>query len=346
MINELFAPQDVLRNLYVYPNYAVLIPPPLSGSRAKTENRIKNESNLKQNRTKGVLSEKARKRLVNSINWLLLASKKKRVYCNKSGKWVSFRISFITLTVPTTEHNLSDEFFKKKVLHNFLSNMYTQFGMRNYVWKVERNKNGNIHFHLTSDCYVHHTAVRQAWNSALSKFGIIDLYAKKFSQMSFEEYSQYRISNGNDNVKNLRSAFDFGYKTNWREPNSTDVHSVKNIRDLGAYLADYMSKKEEGKEPINGRIWGCSHSLSAGTKNETEVILSHDPHIEKDLFSENVEQRDIVVKDSRGVVVRKVGQLFFWKLSQIDKDINGGLRDIIADIVARIRSPKSELVFT
>lgn len=341
--NEISAPRDVIRNLYVYPTYAVLIPPPHRGAKSKTAARVRNESNLKQNQSNGVLSPKARKRLVNAINWLLLVSKKKRVYCRDSGKWVSFRISFVTLTIPAVGHDISDHVIKRKVLHNFLSACYAQYGMRHYVWKAERNKNGNIHFHLTTDSYIHHSAIRRLWNQSLEKVGLISLYQEKMSSLSFDEYRVLRSREEGIDEQQIKNAFMRGVSEGWSNPNSTDVHAVRGIRNLGAYLADYMAKKEDGKEPIKGRIWAASESLSTTVKNETEVIVSHDPHIENDLYAPGVKVRGLKAVDKTGKESGTIGKLFLWSLEQIGKDFKGGLLDIISDVVARVRSPLPEL---
>ena len=66
-------------------------------------------------------------------------------------------------------------------------------------------------------------------------------------------------------------AYDNGMRTNWTNPNTTDIHSVERINDLAAYLIKYMSKKEEGKREIKGKIWGCSQNLSYN--NKFELIL-------------------------------------------------------------------------
>lgn len=346
METAIFAPETHLKNLYVYPTYAVLISPPKRGALSKTTNRVKNEKNLSENKTKGTLSPKARRRLVNAINWLLLASKKKRIYCNKLKVWSSFRISFITLTIPTTEHDLSDEYIKKKVLHGFLANCAKNYGLKNYVWKAERNKNGNIHFHLTTDMYLHHSEIRRIWNNVLRTHGIMQHYTSKMSKLTLEQYIALRTKQGAEDVQAIKKAFLLGTSEGWENPNSTDVHSVKNIRDLGAYLADYMAKKEEDKEPIKGRIWGCSHSLTTTTKNETELILSHTPHIEKDLFAKTMTIKDITVEDKITRQKRTVGTLFFYKLSDFNTVIKHGLKDIVSDVVHRIRYGNPSIDFT
>ena len=63
-----------------------------------------------------------------------------------------------------------------------------------------------------------------------------------------------------------RKAYEFGKFTNWNEPNTIDIHSVKNIKNLAAYLIKYMSKNEEGRREIQGKIWGCSKNLNYSNK--------------------------------------------------------------------------------
>jgi len=36
---------------------------------------------------------------------------------------------------------------------------------------------------------------------------------------------------------------------------------VKHVRNLGAYIAKYMSKTESKAQPIEGRVWDCSKNL-------------------------------------------------------------------------------------
>lgn len=329
---------DYIRNLYVKPNYAVLIPPPFTGSRTKTEARIQNESNLRANKTKGTLSDKSRKRLLVAINWLILASQKKRIFCNKSNKWVNFRLSFVTLTIPQTSKTYSDHFYKKNVLHPFLSNLVKNYGLRNYVWKAERHKDNTIHFHLTADSYVHWSAIRSAWNSILKSRGLLDDYQAKMSQLSLDEYIALRAKEDNFDLEQVKKAFQIGCAENWSNPNSTDVHSVRGVKNLAAYLADYMAKKEEGKDKIEGRQWGCNYALSRAGADCIEVSCHSEDNVLQDLRSKVVEVVDIFAKDKFLSVGRQIGSIFFWKLTDIGTYIHRGLFDYIRREVFLLRN--------
>lgn len=62
-----------------------------------------------------------------------------------------------------------------------------------------------------------------------------------------------------------------GTKSNWSDPNSTDIHSVSKIKNVAAYLVKYMSKgnrsnavevaNEDKLEATEGKIWATSRNL-------------------------------------------------------------------------------------
>ena len=53
-----------------------------------------------------------------------------------------------------------------------------------------------------------------------------------------------------------------GVANNWSNPNSTDVHSVRGIGKLAAYLAKYVSKSNTDARKVDGRKWYLSTALS------------------------------------------------------------------------------------
>jgi hypothetical protein len=52
-----------------------------------------------------------------------------------------------------------------------------------------------------------------------------------------------------------------GCRNDWQSPNSTDVHSIRLIYNVPAYLKKYMVKEGQNSN-IAGRLWGCSQRLS------------------------------------------------------------------------------------
>lgn len=166
----------------------------------------------------------------------------------------------------------SDEEIKQICLKNFIDRLARSHGLQHYIWRAEAQANGNIHFHLTTDVYVHYKEVRRVWNESVELLGYVSEYERIWHH---------------------------------RDPNSTDIHSVKHVKKLVYYLSKYMAKnrsfpcigelrlikgevrevlygtdryrmeeanKKEGKvighvlgekvRNIEGRLWFCSRSIS------------------------------------------------------------------------------------
>ena len=205
-----------------------------------------------------MLSLKSSKALKVAVNWLNHLSKNQKVYCEQANRDISFKLNFITLTLPcpqvegycdiygnytsisdcsgyVSDVNLckgvfdfayTDEYCKHELLNHFLVILRRDFKVHNYIWRAETQKNGNIHFHITLNKFIYAKDLRDAWNRVLGKSDMIIKYQAKFSNMSFEEYKAYRLKFGKSKDKDIRKAFDFGISSNWLSPNTTDIHAV------------------------------------------------------------------------------------------------------------------------
>lgn len=176
----------------------------------------------------GILTPDARKRLIKYINLLVAIALPKKAIHFQTGKEFTFRVNFITLTLPAEQGSISDEQLKRGPLKQWIEYWRGKLPGMSYVWRAERQKNGNLHFHLVTDRYILYSDIRDTWNNRLSALGFIDKFEQKHGH---------------------------------RHPNSTDVHAVARIRNLGAYIAKYMSKTESVSQPISGRVWDCSANL-------------------------------------------------------------------------------------
>lgn len=225
----------------------------------------------RNNQPKRGLSSKARKRIHSKINWLLTFAKTKKIFNDYTNRYFNFKINFITLTLPTLQAH-KDTTIKSQLFNQFLTELRRFHSVHNYVWRAECQANGNIHFHIATDTYIPWFIIRSTWNRQLRKLGYIDRYQNKFKSMSFKDYQHYCNSNGINDLSTISARFDYGNKTNWRDPNSTDIHSVHKVKNISGYLAKYMAKVEKRKgdnndydlkyRKIEGRNWGCSQSLS------------------------------------------------------------------------------------
>jgi len=222
----------------------------------------------------GQLSPGGKKRLARALNLIVAQALPKKAMNFKSNTEFEFKINFVTLTLPAAQGAVKDSEIKKTALDPFLKSMRYKHGLQSYVWRAERQFNGNVHFHLTTDTYLPYDSICDTWNKQLAKFKYID---------------QFEASQGH------------------RHPNSTDVHSVQKIRNIAAYMVKYMSKnpadhlkeinakrskkglspidpeksvfrdvpgQPKWDDPIHGKVWDCSKNLKI--KHNCEMEISPD----------------------------------------------------------------------
>lgn len=193
----------------------------------RSEKQVDNEKNLLETHHKGKISKKARQRIENAISWLLTVAERKKFFSKKHNKHFYFKVNFCTLTLASQQVH-SDNEIKKTLLNQFLTEVRQKHKVRHYLWKAESQRNGNIHFHVLMDKYIHYSDIRSMWNRIQDKLGYIERYADKTG--------------------------DF-------EPPSTEIKSIKHVKNLPRYLAKYCTKESEHRS-IQGKQWGLSYSLS------------------------------------------------------------------------------------
>lgn len=314
--------------LYLKPTYSVFMPTPKMGNRSMSLEQLKNQENLKVNRANGKFSKKSRQRLINSVNWLLASAPKKWVYDKERNKRFKFHVNFITLTLPSVNHDISDHFFKEKLLHGFINSCRYRLGLKNFVWKVEPQANGNIHAHFTTDTFMNWAVVRRIWNKILDTHGLIDLYRNRFSKMSEDEYIFSQSIGNNVDVEVLRKRYAKGVENNWSNPNTTDVHAVYKVNDLAAYLAKYMSKDDEDRREIRGRLWSCSYNISRACKLKVEIpIDAHDNDLNC-LWDGGFKKKEIGTIDAITKEFVQFGTVFFYGLNDWNSKITGKIAEI------------------
>lgn len=200
-------------------------------------------------------SNQEAKNIEDKINYMVLLAKPKWTYSKEDKKWYKMALNFITLTLSDSQKQ-SDVYIKKNMLNDFLTRLRQIHLVNMYVWRAETQRNGNIHFHIICDKWIHWKVIRDTWNGIQKKHGYLTHF--------YNCHGHYDV-------------------------NSTDVHSVKRIRNLGAYLSKYMKKTQSEKNSlaadkmfgvysiqnhcriIEGRRWGCCYFLSK-LKNITFIL--------------------------------------------------------------------------
>jgi len=210
------------------------------------------------------LSRKAKSRMISAVQWMMFLSPMHSVFCKELLRPVRFRLNFITLTLSGVQVH-TDKFILHRMLIPFLKWMRRK-GATLYVWKAEVQDNGNIHFHITTNHYLHWRSIRNKWNGLQHGFG----YLKKY----FDEHGDH-------------------------DPNSTDVHAVRNEKTIVGYMSKYLIKNdrykknqslictdtthyyfehlnkvdEKGKKLkryVDVKVWSCSERLSKIRLSVTE----------------------------------------------------------------------------
>lgn len=221
------------------------------------------ESTRKAN---GNVSQHAKRKMSRVVEYLVATTTKRKQFEPKLNKMIVFQATFLTLTLPSKQIHPDTEIINK-CLNSFLIEIKKYHIVSKYIWRAEKQQNGNIHFHILTDSFIPYYHIRDRWNRIVNKLGYVD---------------RYQEIHGN------------------RQPNSTDIHSLRKIKNLKSYLTKYMTKDEntqrhkstapqqptdgqdqpQEKEILQtGRIWGCSHNLSGLKGYQTEV----DSEIESDI---------------------------------------------------------------
>ena len=209
-----------------------------------------------------VQSKKSKTAMSNALNWLLMFSERKRVYSKADKKTFYFRLAFITLTLSDIQSH-DDAFIKNHMLQPFLY-WLTRNYKASYVWKAETQLNGNIHFHLTIDTFVNWRSIRAKWNSILQKHG----YCKMYQDGSNDKGDAATQIKAIKNEKGLAACIG-GYLTKGsiEEKEHYALRKKKNtvIADAisnGYGISQNIETRMHYTRFVEGRLWGCSESLS------------------------------------------------------------------------------------
>ena len=194
------------------------------------------------------ISTNSRKNLIEKILWLNQFAKSRTIRTYSGKQIFNFRTSFITLTLPASQrHNTAT--ISKECFDRFLTTLSNRLKMTNYVWKLEYQENGNVHYHLLTDTYVDYFFALKHWNNITEKLGYVSEYQKKMQNLTFAEYRKLYSNDGKIDIKTLASRFAKGKRENWSQPNSVDVKAVRTNNNLHYYLSKYFAKSEEKPIP-------------------------------------------------------------------------------------------------
>lgn len=196
------------------------------------------------------LSKKARIRITTAMQWLIHLSPMNKTWCQVEKRFFRFRLNFITLTLSEAQQH-DDNYITHKLLMPFLKWLKRK-GVDMYIWKAEVQDNGNIHYHITTHKYVHWRSVRNKWNNLQHNHG----YLKKY----FDEHGTH-------------------------DPNSTDIHAVKNDKQIISYMVKYMTKADRYKKNQQHQCINESHYYHSKNNEVDEHGKKLKRYVESALWS-------------------------------------------------------------
>lgn len=235
------------------------------------------------------ISDNAYRTLKRRINWLYYLSKSKSVKTYSGKSIYNFKIAFITLTLPSKQLTCTAE-VTNNLLNNFLTEVRQRTKMDNYVWRLEFQKNGNVHYHIVTDTYIDYFLIKKIWNRILKLNGYIEGFQTRFKDLSLIEYDKLINHDKKLEFKEVAKRYAKNKSENWEQPPSVDVKSVISKQAISNYISKYFSKGSDNKSlkneldnddnSSNLRLWFCSRSLS-----KLKTISNFCEAVEYDIFA-------------------------------------------------------------
>lgn len=254
----------------------------IKNTHPRSEYSIDMQENFKNAKTySGDMKLHSRRRMKRAIECLYMISENKKVWNQVLNKFTKFKLSHLTLTLSASQftpsqqldykklsfplvldidriintslqpnyiYKISDKQVYKKLLQPFLLDCKRKFGMKNYVWKAEKQENGNIHYHILSDMYYNYERLRERWNQLQYSLGFIQEFRKKH---------------------------------NHSNPNSIDIHYVHTSGDLVKYLMKYVSKNQKYDQKIEGKVWDTTKLIKSFKYYSTDLSYQDEEKIGK-----------------------------------------------------------------
>lgn len=157
--------------------------------------------------------------------WLLaMEFYNSQIGMNKKSK--AHKPVFITLTLSDKQAH-DDYYIKRNMLQVFIKDLQYNFDVKHYFWKAERQKNGNIHFHILVDRFIDMKHIQNAWNRIQNNHGYLEKYQKVYSHINAP---------------------------------STHVEGKPRNSSLIKYMLKYVSK-HDNEQTIEGAVFRFSKSL-------------------------------------------------------------------------------------
>lgn len=246
-------------HLYVHPT-SVTVAPKRSYAGQGSLNKTYSHLLVSQRKHKDSLSSTAARKIRKACTYLYASANTKRIPGSLYTSSYNFKISVITLTLSSRQIH-PDKVIVNKLLNQFLIEAKKYWKVDKYLWRAEKQKNGNLHFHIVIDKYVHWNEIRNVWNRIQNKLGYVDRYREEMLKFHAGGFKVREDLLKTWSYKSQIKAYSSGKANDWNNPNSIDVHSLKFINNLEAYLIKYLTKEYQNKN-VSCSLWSSSRNLT------------------------------------------------------------------------------------
>lgn len=269
------------------------------------------------------ISSQAQKNLIDKVHWLYHLAKSRYVKTYSGKEIYNFKINFVTLTLPSKQVHPTST-ITNECFNQFLTEIRQRTKFENYVWRLEFQQNGNVHYHIITDTYLDYFFVQKIWNRIINKLGYVEAFSQSMKGLSLNQYfSKY----GNDDPNKfglMAKRYAKGVSEKWQNPPSVDVKNCTSEKSIGAYISKYFSKSKPQNPIFNEldneensfslRLWFCSRSLSK-LKGVVDYIETMD-------F-----RPDILVQFAEGcrIFYHRYATIFYINLSKMSNYVKGCL---------------------
>ena len=167
-----------------------------------------------------------------------------------------FKLNLITLTLPSKQNEHSDNEIKHRALNNFFTQLRTKHNLVNYVWKAEKQKNGNIHFHIITDKFFDIDLSTHLRILFLTGMGYISSYRENQKSFHKDGFKPRPELFKKWSLKKRIEAYKSGVITNWTNPHSSfDVHSLRKESETPELIsAKYLTKNPDCYREYSKRL--------------------------------------------------------------------------------------------
>jgi hypothetical protein len=215
---------------------------------------------FKDNSHHGRISPIALRKITRAVDYLVYLVPRRKYFTTADGRAGNYFLSFITLTLSSDQIH-SDNEIKRNCLEPFLNEMRKRWKVNNYIWRAEKQANGNLHFHIVSDRFIWWNDLRNSWNYYQERLGYVTRYRDAQKTWHRDGFKCRENLTKRWSRDSQYKAYKTGLHNDWNSPNSSDVHSLKTVTSVRSYICKYITKSEQSQN-ITGRLWGCSYELT------------------------------------------------------------------------------------